>query len=92
MRSKKPELAVAKHRKLLKGTGFANCADCNGTTGKFNGDGNMLCANVNGIPIPVTVVQAKKCDGTKPPPHNKQKEKQSNKIHPIFRKLEHHRL
>ena len=87
--SKKPELARAKHNELLKGTEYRKtCADCNGTTGRLNSDGHMLCSNVNGVPVPVTVTQAKKCDGTKPPPYNQGKQKQYHKPNPIFRKPE----
>ncbi len=89
IRNRKPEMSLIKHRSLLAKTGFKDCADCPGTTGKLNDEGNMLCSNVNGKPVPITVVQAQQCDGTKPPPYGTKNERPDHKPHPIFRRPEH---
>ena len=85
---RKPEIARDKHRKQLAGTPFVRCADCPGTCGVVESDGRMRCSNVGARPVFITAEQAKRCDGTKPPPYNNQ-EKHNHKPHAIFRRPEH---
>ncbi|MHB1769667.1 MAG: hypothetical protein ACYCPH_01130 [Minisyncoccota bacterium] len=68
--SKKPTWAKDKHRRALAGTDFEECASCPGCGGKII-EGLMLCARAAGNGVLVTGNQAKRCDGTKPPPYNK---------------------
>ncbi len=85
---KKSEIAKDKHRASLAGTEFACCADCPGTLGKITAEGQMLCSNVNGIPVSVTASQAKACDGSKPLVCGENKK--NYRPHPVFRRPEHH--
>lgn len=78
-----PEV-VENHSRALRGTGFEKCAPCPGCSGKVEADGRMRCSRCAGVPVSVTAEQAGKCDGTKPPPFNK-----NQKPRPIFRRAGH---
>ena len=65
----KPEFVVEKHSKALKGTGFECCARCPGTSGKVE-SGKMRCSRVGGKPEFISLVQAARCDGSRPPPYS----------------------
>lgn len=75
----KSVLAVDKHIAALQGTGFERCATCPGSGGKVV-DGCMSCSRAGAIPVLITVIQAKCCEGTKPPPYHVQKKPRRERV------------
>ena len=74
--SRKPVWACANHERALAGTGFQKCAPCPGCGGKIM-EGLMRCGRVGGNGVLITEAQARRCDGTKPPPYNKKSSKRN---------------
>ncbi|MSU74666.1 DUF2318 domain-containing protein [Candidatus Kaiserbacteria bacterium] len=83
LKSKKPEWAIEKHKISLKGTGFERCASCPGTAGKVREDGTMCCGRCGPVVKPITLEQAKGCNGISPIllPPKKKKMRVSNHSH-----------
>jgi hypothetical protein len=66
-RDHKHHFVVEAHEKAFANTVFKKeCAPCAGTTGSLDAKGRAGCSRINGHPVPVTEVQAIRCDGYKP--------------------------
>ena len=74
----KEDIAIAKHRADLRGTGYECCADCPGAAVKSLGKdrkGKMGCSRVGGCVAYITPEEAQKCNGDTPFPDLRQRRK-----------------